>query len=80
MARINSASMSAPATNEVENLVGLGIEEERVDGEVAAAHVFFRGTAVFDAVGMAAVGIADVGAEGGDFDGHGLFARRGSGG
>ena len=36
--------------------------------EIAAANVLFRRLRVLDAVGMAAVGIADVGAKGGDFD------------
>ena len=42
------------------------IEEEAVDGEVAAADVFFGALGVADGVGVAAVGIGAVGAEGGD--------------
>ena len=42
------------------------VEEEAVDGEVAAFYVFFGAEGVADGVGMAAVGVGAVGAEGGD--------------
>ena len=48
------------------------IEEEAVDGEVAALDVFLGRLAVADLVGVAAVGVCAVGAEGGDFGGGGL--------
>ena len=44
----------------------LRIEQEAVDGEVAAPDVFFGADGVADGVGMAAVGVGAVGAEGGD--------------
>jgi len=42
--------------------------EEAIDGEIAALDVFFRCFRIDDPVGMAAVGVADVGAEGGDLN------------
>ena len=44
-----------------------GVEEEAVDGEVAALDVFFGAEGVADLVGVAAVGVGSVGAEGGYF-------------
>jgi N6-L-threonylcarbamoyladenine synthase len=55
-----------------------GIEEEAVDGEVAALDVFFGAGGVEDGVRVAAVRVCGVGAEGGDL-GHGV-ARAGIGG
>ncbi len=53
------------------------IEQETVDGEVAALDIFFGAEGVADFVGTAAVGVSAVGAEGGDLNGHlrwgGLF-------
>ena len=57
----------APA-NEVEGCVGFGIKEQRVDREIAPLHVFLRRTRVHHAVRMSTIGIADVGAEGGDLN------------
>jgi hypothetical protein len=42
--------------------------EQAVDGEIAALDVFFGCFGVDDLVGVAAVGISDVGAEGGNLD------------
>src|SRR6516162_735239 len=58
----------ALAPDEIHNLLRFRIEQQRVDGKVAALHVFLRGPRVDDAIGMAAVGIADIGAEGRHFD------------
>src|SRR6185312_4542913 len=43
-------------------------------GEVAALDVFFGRLAEADLVGVAAVGVSDIGAEGGNFDGVGFGA------
>ena len=43
-----------------------GIEQQAVDGEVAALHVFARGFGVADLVGVAAIGVDAVSAEGCD--------------
>lgn len=56
------------AVDEVEDLVGAGIEEEAVDGEVAAGGVAGGVCFELDGLGMAAVGVRSIGAEGGDFD------------
>jgi hypothetical protein len=61
------------ATDEVENFAGARIEEQGVDGEVAAADVFFGGAGEDDVVGMPAVGIAHIGAEGGHLDLQGIL-------
>ena len=50
-------------------LVGDGIEQHAVDGEVAAEDVFARVGGVADGIGTAAVGVGAVRAEGGDFGG-----------
>ncbi len=56
------------AADEIEDLVGGGVEHHAVDSEVAALDVLARifGEAYF--VGTAAIGVAYVEAEGGDFD------------
>ena len=56
------------AADEIENLVGGGIQHHAVDGEVAALRVFAGIFGEADFVGMAAIGVAEVGTEGGDFD------------
>src|SRR5581483_919434 len=61
------AQVGAPA-DIVQHFLGNGIEQQAVDGEVAALHVFARIGGVGDFVGMPAVGIQAVAAEGGDFD------------
>ena len=45
---------------EVEHLSRFRIEHQSVDGEVAAAHIFFGQAGIFDTVWMAAVGKRDV--------------------
>jgi hypothetical protein len=52
-----------------------GIEQETVDGEVAALHVFFGGVRIAHSVGMAAVCIGQVRAEGRDLDDEACAAR-----
>ena len=49
-------------------LAGRRIEQQAVDGEVAALDIFLRTLAETHLVGMAAIAVADVTAEGGDFD------------
>ena len=48
--------------------------EKAVNGEIAALDVFFGCFGINDLVGMAAVRVADIGAEGGDFDFEGVLA------
>ena len=48
--------------------------EEAVDGEVTTLDVFLGRVGIDDLVGMAAVGVADVGAKGGYFDFKGIVA------
>jgi hypothetical protein len=62
------------AADEVEDFPSVMAHEEAVDGEIAALDIFFGRLGIDDLVGMAAVGIADVGAEGGDFDFDGVVA------
>ena len=52
----------------VEDFLCVVAHEEAVDGEVAAGHVFLRRFGVDDLIGVAAVGVAEVVAEGGDLD------------
>jgi hypothetical protein len=56
------------AADEVEDFAGIVAHEQAVDGEVAALDVLFGCLGIDDLVGMAAVGVADVGTERGDFD------------
>src|SRR5688572_6632441 len=56
-------------------LVGNGIEENAVDGEVAALGILL-GTGEGDRVRSAAVGIANVAAEGGNFNLSGFFGAQ----
>ena len=44
------------------------LHEQAVDGEVAARNVFLRSASVDDLVRMATIGVANVAAEGGDFN------------
>jgi hypothetical protein len=62
------------AADEVENLAGIVAHEKAVDGEIAALDVSFRSQRIDNLVGMAAVGVADIGAEGGDFNFEGILA------
>jgi hypothetical protein len=48
--------------------------EQAIDGEIAALNVFFGCPGIDDLVGMAAIGVADIGAEGGYFDFEGVLA------
>ena len=54
------------AANVVEDLVGLRIEQQRVDGEVAAQHVLTRIGFEVNTCRMAAVQIVEIAAKGGD--------------
>ena len=74
------------AADVVDDLFGDGVEEQAVDGEVAALGVVLGG-GERDAVGVAAVAVGGVGAERGDFDlagvawaEHGDHAERGADG
>jgi len=62
------------AADEVEDFAGVVAHEEAVDGEIAALDVFFGCFGIDDLIGMPAVGVAEVGAEGGDFDLQGILA------
>lgn len=59
----------------VEDLILEGVVEESVDGEIAALGVFC-GRAELDGVGVSAVGVGFIAAEGGDFDGTGRFGAQ----
>ena len=56
------------AADEVEDFARVVAHEQAIDGEIAALDIFFGSLGIDDLVGMAAVGIADVGAEGSNFD------------
>ena len=56
------------AGDEVENFAGVMAHHETVDGEIAALHILFGAGGEDDALGVAAVGGADVGAECRDFN------------
>ena len=62
------------ATDKIEDFAGVVAHEKTVDREIAALHVFFGRVGIDDLVGMAAVGVANVGAEGGHFDFEGILA------
>ena len=62
------------AADEVEDFVGVVAHEEAVDGEIAALDVFGGAPGVADFVGVAAVGVAEVGAKCGDLDFEGIIA------
>lgn len=51
----------------IDDAIFQGIEEHAVDGEIASAGVFFRGSEA-DAAGAAAVFVFSISAEGGDFN------------
>ena len=55
------------------------IQQQAVDGEVAALDVLLRALWCSDLVGMAAVGVGAVGAEGGDLDVVRVLGRNGAG-
>jgi len=62
------------AAHKVEDFAGVMAHQEAVDGEIAALDIFFGCFRVDDLIGMAAVRVAEVGAEGGDFDLEGIVA------
>ena len=70
----DSSGKVGTATDKIEDIAGVVVHEETVDGEVAALHVFFCRLGIDDLVGMAAVGVANVGTEGGHFDFEGILA------
>jgi hypothetical protein len=55
------------AADKIVEGVGEGVEEEAIAGEIASAGIFFGGGEA-DGVGMSAIGVVAIGAEGGDFD------------
>ena len=52
----------------VEDFVRHGIEQQAVDSKVAALHIFLGALAEAHPVGMAAIAVADVRTESGDFN------------
>jgi hypothetical protein len=62
------------AADEIADFAGGRIEEEGVDGEIAAEGVF-AGVGEGDGFGAAAVGIGGIGAIGGDFDGNAVIGH-----
>ncbi len=56
------------AADQIDHLAGARIHQQSVDREIAAANVVGRRMRIDHAIGMAAVGVADIGAERGDFD------------
>lgn len=63
------------STDVVEDLILEGVVEESVDGEIAALGVL-SGRAELDGVGVSAVGVGFIAAEGGDFDVTGRFGSQ----
>src|SRR5208283_3473103 len=64
------------AADIVEDLSGIVAHQQAIDGEIAAGDVFLRCFGVEHAIGMAAIGIAHVGAKGGDFDLAGIAKNK----
>ena len=62
------------AADVVDHRAGLDVEEETVDGEVAALGVLGGVGFEADGLGMAAVVIGSIAAEGGDFDKFGEYS------
>ena len=62
------------AADEIEDFAGVVAHEESVDGEIAALDVFLRHLGIDDLVGMAAIGVAEIGTKRGDFDFEGIVA------
>ena len=56
------------AANEIQDFILDGIKQQTIDGEVAALDIFLSALAETDLVGMAAIAVADVAAEGGDLN------------
>jgi hypothetical protein len=70
----NSGGKIGAAADEIEELFCVVTHKQAIDGEIAALHVFFGCPGINNLVGMAAVRVADIGAEGGDFDFAGILA------
>ncbi len=64
------------AADIIEDFSGIVAHQQAVDGEITAGDVFLRCLGVKHAIGMAAVGIAQVGAKGGDFDLGGIARNK----
>ncbi len=62
------------AADEIEDFTGVVAHEKAVNGEIAALDVFFGRLGIDDLVGMAAIGVTEVGAKRGDFDFEGILA------
>jgi hypothetical protein len=56
------AQIFLPA-DEIEDFIRERVEHQAIDREVAALYIFFGRIGIFDAIGMAAVGIADIGSK-----------------
>ena len=69
MVRMRPRCKIFAAANVVQHLAGIGIEQQAVDGEVAALHVHARVFGELNFIGMAAVRVSAVTAEGSDFNG-----------
>src|SRR5258708_2681863 len=70
----DSCGKISAAADEVEDFAGVVAHQQAVDSEIAALDIFFGGLRINNLIGMAAVGIADIGAEGGDFHLEGVVA------
>jgi hypothetical protein len=64
------------AADKIEDVAGVVAHEKAVDGEIAALNVFLGRLGVDDLVGMAAIGVAEVGAKRGDLDFGRIFADK----
>ena len=64
----NSGAQIFLAADVIEDFIRERVEHQAVDGEVSALYIFFGRAGVLDAVGMAAIGVANVAAERSDFD------------
>ena len=70
----NSGGKIGATTDEVEDFADVVAHEKAVDGEIAALDVFLGRLGIDDLVGMAAIGVAEVGAKRGDLDFKGFVA------
>src|SRR5215472_2663442 len=64
------------ATDEIKDFTGVVTHEQPVDGEVATLHVFLGSSGINNLVGVTAVGIANIRAEGGNFDFRGIQTKK----
>jgi len=62
------------AADKIEDFVRAGIHQERINGEITAADVVFGTPGILDAIGMAAVGVANVRTKRRDFDPGGVVS------